>query len=102
MELSDSALKKLDAYAWPGNIRELQHLIEKSVIMSNSNLLTDKDIMINKDKGALRKQTLNLSENEKLLIAEALEKNRNNYTKAADELGITRRTLYNKLKHYGF
>jgi DNA-binding NtrC family response regulator len=103
MDVSEAAIKKLMQHDWPGNIRELQHFIEKSVIMSgNANILGENQIMIHQSPKKFKRNTLNLSENEKMLIDEALDKSGHNYTKAAEELGITRRTLYNKLKQYGF
>ena len=101
MKLSEGALKKLMEYSWPGNIRELKHQIEKAVILSDTIVLGEKDIFVTPFSSAPVKKTLNLSENERQLIREAIEKHRYNHTRAAKELGITRRTLYNKIRHYG-
>lgn len=98
--LSDQAVKKLMEHTWPGNIRELQHQMEKAVIMSDAVRLCEKDLMFSRTARQRSRQTLDLQENERMLIEEALQKTGNNYTRAAAELGITRRTLYNKLKHY--
>jgi transcriptional regulator with PAS, ATPase and Fis domain len=101
MTLTDGALKKLMACPWPGNIRELQHQMEKAVIMNATGRIGEKNLYLNQTGFRQTNNTLNLAENEKMLIGEALEKTGRNYTRAARELGITRRTLYNKLKHYG-
>lgn len=101
MKLSEGAMKKLMEYSWPGNIRELKHQIEKAVILSDSSVLNEKDIFVSPGFSSTKMKTLNLSENEKQLIREAIEKHRYNHTRAAKELGITRRTLYNKIRHYG-
>lgn len=101
MAITDGALRQLMACPWPGNIRELQHQMEKAVILNTTGRIGEKDLFLNKTGLGQVRHTLNLSENEKMLIGEALEKTGRNYTRAAKELGITRRTLYNKLKHYG-
>jgi two-component system response regulator HydG len=74
--------------------------MEKAVIMSDAVRLCEKDLMFSRTARQRSRQTLDLQENERMLIEEALQKTGNNYTRAAAELGITRRTLYNKLKHY--
>jgi DNA-binding NtrC family response regulator len=101
MEITDAAMDKLLAHPWPGNIRELQHQMEKAVIMNESGLLGERDLFFEHKPAGRKPQTLNLAEHERILIEEALLKHRHNYTRAARELGITRRTLYNKIKHYG-
>ncbi len=99
-ELEKSAIEKLKTYSWPGNVRELQHIVEKAVILSESNILNGNDFWLNQSKPKSNK-TLDLSENEKYLILQAIEKHKGNYTEAAKELGVSRKTLYNKLKKYG-
>lgn len=100
MQISEAGMNKVIHYSWPGNIRELKHQMEKAVIMSNSSVLSEKDILVEPSVRFSQTNSLNLVENEKILISKAIEKNHQNYTKAAEELGITRRTLYNKIKHY--
>ena len=100
MQISEAGMNKVIHYSWPGNIRELKHQMEKAVIMSNSSVLSEKDILVEASVRFSQTNSLNLVENEKILISKAIEKNHQNYTKAAEELGITRRTLYNKIKHY--
>jgi DNA-binding NtrC family response regulator len=100
MQISEAGMNKVIHYSWPGNIRELKHQMEKAVIMTNSSVLSEKDILVEPSVRFSQTNSLNLAENEKILISKAIEKNHQNYTKAAEELGITRRTLYNKIKHY--
>jgi DNA-binding NtrC family response regulator len=100
MQISEEGMNKVIHYSWPGNIRELKHQMEKAVIMTNSSVLSEKDILVEPSVRFSQTNSLNLAENEKILISKAIEKNHQNYTKAAEELGITRRTLYNKIKHY--
>jgi transcriptional regulator of acetoin/glycerol metabolism len=86
-------------YSWPGNIRELQHTIEKAVILSDSNIIKPDDLYPRQTStadGAFPFTTL--EEMEKQMIQKAIEKNNGNFTAAADQLGVTRQTLYNKLK----
>jgi DNA-binding NtrC family response regulator len=101
-KISEKGIEYLQKYGWPGNIRELEHAIEKVVILSDSEILSDADFSFRKSSSAKVFQTLDLENNEKILIKNALEKHKNNYTETANELGITRRTLYNKIKKYGF
>lgn len=97
------AIEKLMDYHWPGNIRELQHVVEKAVIMNEDDVLDENDFWFSSHRPHKLKifDTLDLSENEKRIIILAIEKNRGNYSKAAKELGVSRKTLYNKLKRYG-
>ena len=100
--ISEKGLKYLKSYNWPGNIRELEHAIEKAVILADSVLLNENDFIFRKNSSKNIFTSLDLEDNEVRIIEEALRKHNNNYTEAANELGITRRTLYNKIKKYGF
>lgn len=102
LSLSDQALKKLEEYAWPGNVRELQHAIEKAVILSDELLLHPSDFLFRSNEPAANIQgDCTLEEMEKKLIADAILKNDGNMTAVSNQLGITRQTLYNKIKRYG-
>lgn len=99
--IQESALKKLYDYHWPGNIRELQHLVEKAVILSDDEYLSESDFGFEKRREQSdSRATLDLNENEKILIQKAIDKHRGNYSLAAQELGVSRKTLYNKIKKY--
>ncbi len=102
LKFNHQAQEKLLKYSWPGNIRELEHSIEKAVILSENNVLKADDFFL-KPLGGPRTEedTLKLEEMEKRLILRALEKNPGNVSAAADQLGITRQTLYNKMKKFG-
>lgn len=103
MKISSDAIKKLKKYNWPGNIRELQHIIERTVIMSNSNLLNASDFVLNiSESSSLNKNNLNLEEVEKQTIERALKKHGFNVSAAAKELGLGRTTMYRKMTKYGF
>ncbi|MFC2151445.1 sigma-54-dependent transcriptional regulator [Bacteroidota bacterium] len=99
-KISDTGIKYLQNYSWPGNIRELQHSIEKAVILSDTVVLNDSNFSFRKSSSSISFDTLDLENNEIKIIKAALTKHNNNYTEAANELGITRRTLYNKIKKH--
>jgi DNA-binding NtrC family response regulator len=100
-KINDGGLEKLSNYRWPGNIRELRHSIEKAVILSDSSLLGPSDFSFNtSSKGVSDNDNTTLEEMEKKLIAESIKKHDNNLSIVASKLGITRQTLYNKLKKY--
>ncbi len=89
-------------YHWPGNIRELQHAVERAVILSKSPSLTVNDFQLvaHQEPGGQEKP-LRLMDVEKEVIREAVRKSNGNLTRAAEELGIGRTTLYRKLEEYG-
>ncbi|MCX6260362.1 MAG: sigma-54 dependent transcriptional regulator [Bacteroidia bacterium] len=99
LKINQQAHEKLLKYKWPGNIRELQHTIEKAVILSESSILKPEDFYLkSSDRAMINGTNPTLEEAEYRLIKEALERNGGNFSAAADQLGITRQTLYNKLK----
>jgi DNA-binding NtrC family response regulator len=102
LSLSPGLSDKLQSHRWPGNIRELQHTLEKAVILSDQPQLTASDLQLNPIGSIQAEMTgeLNLDRLEKQAILLALEKNRYNLSKAARELGITRPTLYKKIRNY--
>jgi len=100
-KIGTQALEKLSNYSWPGNIREMQHSIEKAVILSDSSVLGPSDFSFSSSsKSQSESESITLEEMEKKLIAEAIKKHDNNLSIVASKLGITRQTLYNKLKKY--
>src|SRR6056297_642665 len=99
IKFSHQAINTLQQYQWPGNIRELKHTIEKAVILSTNNLLEPEDFML-KQKPKKQEWPLKFEEIEKKAIVRALENNEGKMTEAAKELGLTRQTLYNKIKKY--
>ncbi|WP_044206042.1 sigma-54 dependent transcriptional regulator [Flammeovirga sp. OC4] len=100
LEFTASAKEKLMSYHWPGNIRELQHTIERAVILVDGNDITP-DLIVTSASENSEVKTLNLAQTEEVLIKKALKKHPQNISAAADELGVTRQTLYNKLKKLG-
>ncbi len=101
--LDEKASKILIDYCWPGNIRELEHTIEKCVILSQGSLINSKNLLISPSKRgvALKGDIVPLESLEREMICRALDKFGGNMSQVADKLGITRQTLYNKIRKYG-
>ncbi|MGM0408498.1 MAG: sigma-54-dependent transcriptional regulator [Bacteroidota bacterium] len=99
VKFSNQAISTLQQYHWPGNIRELKHTIEKAVILCTDNCLEPDDFML-KQKPKKQEWPLKFEEIEKRAIERALNNNDGKMTEAAKELGLTRQTLYNKIKKY--
>jgi len=105
-KISEGAMSRMHKHPWPGNIRELQHAIERAIILSSSNVLQPEDFNFTtasstKEDGQLSLEQYNLEEVEKLLIRKVLKKYNGNITQAASELGLTRSSLYRRLEKYG-
>jgi DNA-binding NtrC family response regulator len=101
--ISANALKKLNQYAWPGNVRELQHAIERAIIMCDGNVLEPEDFILTTqaNKGSeVELNTFNLDDVEKMIIVKVLKQYQGNITQAAQELGITRTSLYRRMEKY--
>ena len=102
LKINQSAQEKLMEYAWPGNIRELLHTMERAVILSEGNVLKPTDFLLEtKTSFSVEDEPKTLEEMELLMITKALNENEGNYSAAAEQLGISRQTLYNKLKKPG-
>jgi two-component system response regulator HydG len=102
LKINKQALDKLREYNWPGNIRELEHAIEKAVILSESDVLKPDDFLFHsaRKNNLDEMQSLNIEEMEKVLIKKAMEKFKGNMSQVARELGVSRATLYNKIDRY--
>lgn len=101
MRINLHALEKLANHSWPGNVRELQHSIEKAVIMSDSMVLLPSDFEFKPAIRNIHHQELTLEEMETRMILDSLKRHGNNLSTVASKLGITRQTLYNKLRKIG-
>ncbi|HTE31229.1 MAG TPA: sigma-54 dependent transcriptional regulator [Chryseolinea sp.] len=104
-KISEGAMARMHKHPWPGNIRELQHSIERAIILSGASVLQPEDFNFApaaaKEDGQLSLEQYNLEEVEKLLIRKVLKKYNGNITQAASELGLTRSSLYRRLEKYG-
>ena len=105
LSVSKSVMSKLIDYPWPGNIRELRHSVERAVIMCDDDALREEDFLLKTHRKirseAPQLQTVNMNEMEKITIDQAVKKNQGNLSKAAQELGMSRSTLYRKMEKYG-
>jgi two-component system, NtrC family, response regulator HydG len=107
---TQDAQSQMLAYQWPGNIRELLHSVEKATILCDSRYITPDDLMLKQsrqqgDESSLDPQKTEQSfatfeQMERTMIASAMERHGGNLSAIADQLGITRQTLYNKIKKY--
>ncbi len=100
LKLSEDAKEKLKEQPWLGNIRELEHTIEKAVIISDSNTLEADDFSFPRKQSAPMKDVTTLEEMEYAMIKKAMDKYGGNLSMVANQLGISRQTLYNKIKRY--
>lgn len=112
--LSESALRAMQEYSWPGNIRALRHAIERAIILTDSNVLEPADFQL-ADFSLEKRQDpphitqaidtsnddLNLQRIEKNTIEKALKKHRYNISHSAKELGLTRAALYRRMEKHG-
>lgn len=105
ISLSKNTMKKLEEYHWPGNVRELQHAIERSVILSEDDVLQPGDFflkpLLEDARDSVEFENYNLDEIEKKIIRKVLSKTGGNVTKAADALGLTRTSLYRRMEKHG-
>ena len=103
LRLNQPAEKKLYEYEWPGNVRELQHSMERAVILSEGDTLQPSDFALGSPDSKttdLHFDSMNLDEIEKIAVRKALEKHQGNISKAAQELGLTRASLYRRVEKY--
>ncbi len=109
LEIGKKTMKGLQAYPWPGNIRELRHAVERAVILSEGPQLEISDFILQSEEQLATDSatqpteeldSYNLSEIERWAIRKALTKHAGNISRAADELGLTRAALYRRMAKY--
>ena len=98
----DKALSALEDFSWPGNIRELDHAIERAVLMAQGKTVKVSDLALRPvlDDGVATLEDMNLDEVERLLIPKALARYHGNVSHAAKALGLSRSALYRRLERY--
>jgi DNA-binding NtrC family response regulator len=108
--LSPRAMDLLMGYGWPGNVRELEHVIEGAILLSAGDVIQEDDLSVYVHRpqaeqsaapAAPQNESLSLEEMERRHIEALLKRNEFNRSKTAEELGISKKTLYLKIKRYG-
>ncbi|HSI70066.1 MAG TPA: sigma-54 dependent transcriptional regulator [Gillisia sp.] len=103
-ELDKSFIQKLKGHSFPGNVRELQYALERTVIMAEFDILTEEDLLFSALENShkpIAQGDLKLENIEKNTILTVIKKNKGNISRSAEELGITRAALYRRLEKYG-
>ncbi len=105
-QLSPGAQRLLTTYPWPGNIRELEHVIEGAILLSSGDLIEDSDLQLYVQRPAAPPtyplpESGSLEDLERRHIERVLGENRYNRARTAEQLGISKKTLYLKIKRYG-
>jgi len=105
LKITNEAMKVLQSHNWPGNVREIQHTLERGVIMADNHEIKPADFNLTiipkgNDNQSEKYDNLNLQEIEKLLVQKAIDKHEGNISKAAKELGLTRAALYRRLEKF--
>jgi two-component system NtrC family response regulator len=100
---SKTAVRSLESYPWPGNIREMENRIRRAVIMAEGYKITPRDLELDALLGRQEAKTLKdaREEVEREIVQEALHRNNGNVTRAAEELGVSRPTLYELMDKLG-
>jgi transcriptional regulator with PAS, ATPase and Fis domain len=103
-ELSPAAWGRLEQYEWPGNVRQLQHAMERAVVLAENHPFQPEELQLgplNRSQSGLYLESLNLRQVEIQVIRQALSLHGGNITYAARELGLTRTSLYRRMAKYG-
>jgi len=104
ISISEDALEVMKLYHWPGNIRELAHVIERAVILNKSGILKPEDFTLKVKAQAvlvIDEPIVSIGDYERKVISNALSKYNGNLSRAADDLGVARTTLYRKISRFG-
>ena len=98
---TSGTLQKLGRHSWPGNVRELEHAVERAVILSEGNILVEDDFVFSPKSGFEEESLTSIEDIEKYYLIKSLKKNRGKLTKVAEDLNLSRQTIYRKIKKYG-
>ena len=100
--ISPDAMRALLDYEWPGNIRELEHTVERAVLLAGTEQVQVEDLNLRRpveETGSLEEMAL--EDVERVLIQKALRRHDGNVSQAADALGLSRSALYRRLQRHG-
>ena len=97
----DAAIEALKANNWPGNVRQLDHSVERAVLMCQGKAIRAQDLGLQAGESAARIDDMSLEEVEAFLIKKALARNEGNARKAAEALGLSRSAFYRRIERYG-
>ncbi|MDE6522314.1 MAG: sigma-54 dependent transcriptional regulator [Muribaculaceae bacterium] len=100
-KVTEDAMKRICSQSWPGNIRQLEHTVEKALILSDRVTLGIQDFDLHESPNPATDQSTTLESMERNAITSAIKIHGGNMSEVARHLGITRQTLYNKLRKYG-
>jgi DNA-binding NtrC family response regulator len=101
-DFDKAAMDALQGYSWPGNIRELNHVAERAILMTQGESVKASDLGLRQEREAARRlEEMSLEEVESFLIRKALARFNGNVNQAADTLGLSRSALYRRLQKYG-
>lgn len=104
--LTGDAVSALERYRWPGNVRELRNVVERGVLLSTDGNIGARDLPLGAEVGAASRTTpvnmLTLEELERRHISDALDRTQWHQGRAAELLGISPKTLYRKIREFGF
>jgi len=101
LSLTSGAIQALEAYHWPGNVREMSHLMERAVLLAQSSSLEQEDLYLSNLKQNNSLPMMTLDQAEQILIEQALVLSHNNVAKAGILLGLTKSTMYRRIEKYG-
>jgi len=101
LRFTSEALQILSRHSWPGNVRELEHAVERAIILSEGNILVEEDFVFSPKSGFQEESLTSIEDIEKHYLIKSLEKNRGKLTKVAEDLNLSRQTIYRKMKKYG-
>ena len=103
MKIDKRVIAKLKRYAWPGNIRELQHAVERAVILNEGKVIENAEVLIGSPVTpvASADEPQTLDEMEKRFIQQSLAEQEGNVSNTARKLGMTRTALYRRMKKHG-
>ena len=101
-EISEAAITRMHKHPWPGNIRELQHAIERAVILNEEKIIRNAELVVGSNSLPHRNELtdLTMEEMEKQFILQTLDRHSGNVSHAARALGMTRTALYRRMKKH--